>query len=263
MVMCTLNIVSLSNRSLKLEGAESRATKTRSSDGFIRKLTTFKSTRTDLKFAFCRFDTTKYKRDLFAKTGVELPDVLLNSVSSRQAEHLAGRLAAKLAISSLGASVNSTIPIGENGEPIWPQGVVASISHTSNLAMCCASLATRQAFVGIDIENIISSEVASDISNVVLNLKERFIVDSTNLEFEIGVTLCFSAKESLFKALYKYVKNYFDFQDAEIIAIDEGSRLIQIALVTDLTDSLLAGSKYNCFYKISNGRLITCCLDAI
>ncbi|SUI55146.1 Uncharacterised protein [Serratia marcescens] len=55
------------------------------------------------------------------------------------------------------------------------------------------------------------------------------------LPFNELLTLTFSAKESLFKALYPQVRCYFDFLDARMVAVDTQRQTFVLALLKTLT----------------------------
>ena len=52
-----------------------------------------------------------------------------------------------------------------------------------------------------------------------------------------SISLTFSAKESLFKALYPLVLRHFYFQDAEVLDVDDSGRL-RLRLLPGKPDSL-------------------------
>ena len=69
---------------------------------------------------------------------------LSNAGRKRKAEHLAGRIAAAHALP------DHTVPgIGPSGEPLWPEGVSGSITHSGTQAMAVA-VRYPDALIGID-----------------------------------------------------------------------------------------------------------------
>ncbi|MBF4190154.1 4'-phosphopantetheinyl transferase superfamily protein, partial [Serratia ureilytica] len=64
------------------------------------------------------------------------------------------------------------------------------------------------------------------------------------LPFNELLTLTFSAKESLFKALYPQVRRYFDFLDARMVAVDAQRQTFELALLTTLTPHCCAGRRF-------------------
>ena len=141
---------------------------------------------------------------------------LARAATKRKAEHLAGRLAAAHALREYGIS---TVPgIGQNGAPQWPDGLAGSISHTSS---CALAVVSQNALTGIDGEVILSSEEAEDIKDGIINADEEVLLRCCSLPFALALTLVFSAKESLFKALYPVAKTMMGFDSACVTALDE------------------------------------------
>ncbi|WP_455427274.1 4'-phosphopantetheinyl transferase [Dryocola sp. LX212] len=147
---------------------------------------------------------------------------LSGAVTSRRAEHLAGRIAACEALSLQG--IKGFVPgIGLHRAPCWPPGFTGSITHAGNVALATV-IQERQGElcgVGIDTEVIMNAYDAQNIAEGVASPAERELLHVCSLPFPVALTLSFSAKESLFKALYRHVGRYFDFFAAEVIKINE------------------------------------------
>lgn len=107
----------------------------------------------------------------------------------------------------------------EDRSPIWPKGFIGSISHSKNLVAVALSQDSKH--LGIDLENIgrMKNEVFNKIS---IEEDLKFV---NGLSEEELMTLIFSAKEALYKALYPEVKKFFGFEYAYLknINIDQNS----------------------------------------
>jgi len=129
----------------------------------------------------------------------------------RKADHLAGRIAAFHALN------RQAIPgIGSSGEPLWPAGVSGSISHSGNQAV---AICQENSLVGIDCEAIIDEIEAREIQDGVIDAQEAQLLVASHLPFDLAFTLAFSAKESLFKALFPQVQAWMGFDCARITAL--------------------------------------------
>jgi enterobactin synthetase component D / holo-[acyl-carrier protein] synthase len=125
----------------------------------------------------------------------------------RRNEYYSGRHYGRLGLTNIGAYAYD-IPNSGNGAPIWPKGIVGSITHTRK--NCIVGLATMQSFsaVGIDLEvaGAVLREVYADIMSV------------TEIEFvgndRLLPTVVFSAKESFFK--FCQSEHYIDFLAVEV-----------------------------------------------
>ncbi|MCU6386102.1 enterobactin synthase subunit EntD [Enterobacter quasiroggenkampii] len=143
---------------------------------------------------------------------------LSNAGRKRKAEHLAGRIAAAHALP------DHTVPgIGPSGEPLWPEDVSGSITHCGMQAMAVA-VRHPDALVGIDCEAILPDREAREIKAGVIDAEEESVLIQSGYPFHLALTLAFSAKESLFKALFPYVKTFMGFDTARVKSIEE-SRL--------------------------------------
>ena len=147
---------------------------------------------------------------------------LSNAGRKRKAEHLAGRIAAAHALP------DHTVPgIGPSGEPLWPEGVSGSITHSGTQAMAVV-VRHPDALVGIDCEAILPDQEARDIQDGIVDAQEAMCLTRSGYPFALALTLAFSAKESLFKALFSQVKTYMGFDCARIMTLDE--RTLTLAL---------------------------------
>ncbi len=128
---------------------------------------------------------------------------IAHAVVERQREFAGGRSAAAQAQRKLGLSPKPVL-MGQDRAPLWPQGLVGSISHCNGL--CLAAVARQEAIaaLGIDLER--DQPLAADLLPVVLRPEEAGLPSA----------LVFSAKEALFKALYPIVQSYFDFSAASV-----------------------------------------------
>ncbi len=147
---------------------------------------------------------------------------LSHAVNKRKAEHLAGRIAANQALKFHG--IKDYIPgIGLHREPCWPPGFTGSITHSGNVAL--ATVVTdnplQRTGIGIDYADIIAPHVAEEIYGGIIDCAEKELISASPFSFNYALTLVFSAKESLFKALFRHVGRYFDFSAASLNEIDD------------------------------------------
>ncbi len=167
----------------------------------------------------CDFSIENYYPALYQQCNIDYPDTIKKSVTIRQAEFLAGRYIASVALENLGIPV-ANIAIGKNREPIWPSAVVASLSHNRHSALCLAAHSKSCHAVGVDIERIITAERINDIQKVFCSAEEEALLRQSGLSYLTAMTLLFSAKESLFKAIYPSIQRIIDFDTACITEIN-------------------------------------------
>jgi 4'-phosphopantetheinyl transferase EntD len=149
---------------------------------------------------------------------------LARAVPRRRREFAAGRHCAKKALGRLGLH-NVVLPIGSDRAPMWPTGVVGTISHTDTA--CLAAVAWKSAVrsVGADIEP--DEPLEPELYRLILTGREQ-----TWLKTQPATTrgrlarLIFSAKESFYKLQYPLTGRFLEFQDVEISLRVNSSRFV-------------------------------------
>lgn len=167
-----------------------------------------------------QFDPTLLQAEDFQRCGI----APVNGVAKRQGEYLAGRLCAREALRLLHGEAG--VPTrGEDGAPQWPPGVVGSITHGAGLAAALVAHAHDWQGLGLDVEKQLSATRAARLAGEILTPAELEGANGLPAEaFARLVTLTFSLKESLFKALYPIVRQRFYFHDAELLNWSEDGR---------------------------------------
>lgn len=128
------------------------------------------------------------------------------AVPKRRLEFARGRSAARRALADLGWPA-VPIPVGPDREPMWPRGVVGSITHCEGLVAAVVARDSCLATVGLDAEP--AEGLPADVRPLVLR-------DSEWSTDPVTEKLVFSAKEAIYKALFPIVRVWIDFQDVEI-----------------------------------------------
>ncbi len=173
---------------------------------------------------------------------------LANAGRKRKAEHLAGRIAAAHALP------DHTVPgIGPSGEPLWPEGISGSITHSGTQAMAVV-VRHPDARVGIDCEAILPDREAREIQDGIIDAQEAMCLTRSGYPFALALTLTFSAKESLFKALFPQVKTFMDFDCARITRLDE--RTLTLALTRPQAE-FKENTLFTVHWLLNNDRVIT------
>lgn len=177
------------------------------------------------------YDNRQMDEEFFLNQGIELSAHLLQAVSKRRIDYLAGRLCARQALSKLGLNEQGSIAAGSNRIPQWPEGYLGAITHTKGYAAAIVGLRSHWLGLGIDAEVIVGESKPSLIRHVCRSGEYERLLQGSTKNDDFLFTLIFSAKESLFKALYPVVQNYFGFQAAQLIDLDlnTGNFVIQLA----------------------------------
>ena len=201
------------------------------------------------------FELASLQPDQFLDEGLELPLSLRYAVKKRQIEFLCGRLCAKLCMEDLGYSQPPTILIGEDRAPVWPSDLIGSISHTDRLATALVGQAKSIECLGIDVERIIAEATPQMIKHICCDGDELDeVAESQKITREKALTLIFSSKESLYKAVYPKLQRFYGFQAARVRPVEEGR--LEIVLVTDLSDAFLQGKSWDLHCRTPSADLV-------
>lgn len=170
-----------------------------------------------LYLARCHFDPAQLLDDAFSQARISEPERLRRAVAKRRCEYLAGRVCATAAGKALtGDTLTPTL--GEDRAPCWPSPLVGAITHSHGQAAALVGDRGRWQGLGLDHEVWLAPERAARLSGEILTEQEKPALDGLD---ETGraerITLTFSVKESLFKALYPLTGRRFYFQDAELV----------------------------------------------
>ncbi|HEY2595923.1 MAG TPA: 4'-phosphopantetheinyl transferase superfamily protein [Chloroflexota bacterium] len=123
-----------------------------------------------------------------------------------------GRAAARDALRELGIE-DVGIGRGEGGEPVWPTGVVGAISHSPDVAVAVVGRLTDYAGLGIDVEEPTRGPTPR-AARLVCRPAEMAWADPESGTKRL--TMLFSAKEAVFKALFPIERVWLGFADAEL-----------------------------------------------
>ena len=226
------------------------------SDGFISLQSTSFAKRFSVHFCCCHYSQAGFHPNLYERFEIERPTDIKHSVRSRQAEYLAGRYAAKRALAKLGLE-NAQVKKSAHRAPLWPNGTLGSISHTDEIAICVVSQLRNNLALGVDIEPLMTSDTAKDTAQVVMSDKEREYFAAMGIPQNEATTLAFSAKESLFKAIYRFIPEYLDFNTSELVFLDTRSRRFQITLLPAFNDKVPGNGVFHGAYFKYRGHLTT------
>lgn len=140
---------------------------------------------------------------------------IAGAVRERQREFSTVRWCARQAMSRLGVVYADLVP-GSDRAPLWPGGVIGSMTHCNSYR--AAAVARRGSICSLGIDAEPNQLVPSDVLEMVALPEERLMFEKLNaMEDRVAWDrLVFSAKESVFKALYPIFGLWIDFLDCRI-----------------------------------------------
>jgi 4'-phosphopantetheinyl transferase EntD len=138
------------------------------------------------------------------------------AVPKRAREFAAGRLCARRALAEFGI-VDFAIEVADDRQPIWPDAVVGSITHTAGF--CAAVVAERRLVAALGLDSEAVGEVKGDIwPSICVPHELAWVRALPALQQPAAMTLIFSAKEAFYKCQYSLVRERLDFQDVRVEA---------------------------------------------
>lgn len=172
---------------------------------------------------------------------IALPERLRHAVRKRHIEYLAGRWCAREAMRvGRGYQSHAVIATGEEREPLWPDGVVGSITHTQGFVSAAIADARVMRSLGVDSEETFTVERARRLAGHLARPGELEALARTGLDEGVIAAAVFSVKESVYKCLHPLVKTFFGFQAAEVVEISpEGA--VRVRLTETLTREFREG----------------------
>jgi 4'-phosphopantetheinyl transferase EntD len=141
--------------------------------------------------------------------------LVARAVEKRRRELTTGRHCARQALARLGIAPGPILS-GPAGEPLWPAGIVGSITHCAGFRAAAVARSTEMATVGIDAEP--HEPLPEGVLEVVALPAERIRLDrlaghDPTVRWD---RVLFCAKEAVYKAWYPHAQRMLDFDEAHI-----------------------------------------------
>ncbi len=175
-----------------------------------------------------------------------------NAVPKRREEFAAGRACAHAALRQLGFE-HVAVPRASDRSPVWPDGIVGSISHCDGF---CGAVVARQRDVwglGFDVES--KGRLGRESHDLICSPREKSALGAATEACD-PVEILFSAKESFYKAYYPTTKFYLDFLDVDL-AIDFSNESFEATLLRADAPSLFGQRVVPGRFALSEDRVFT------
>lgn len=201
------------------------------------------------------FNQAALTPEFLADCAIDLP----KATSKRQAEFLAARLCARKALRIQTGLASLPSQQDNSRIPLWPAHSCGSMSHSHSLAAAVVGDSRSWLGFGLDIERPLKLERAQRLAKNILTADEYStyaLLNST--QQAMYLTVVFSFKESLFKALNPLTGVYFSFQDAQILDLSTAaSGHVCLRLCKDLSVGWPAGSELQGQFSQLHGSILT------
>jgi 4'-phosphopantetheinyl transferase EntD len=147
----------------------------------------------------------------------------------RAAQSVCGRQLARNILAQLNAPQTS-VGKGLKGEPLWPENFFGSFSHSAadeKHSYVLVLISQGYGIAGVDIECAHPEERFQKVARSVFDETEHNLLEKQL--GALGLAVGFSAKESIFKALYPLTKKWFWFPEAKILSLSETFLEIEVS----------------------------------
>ncbi|MFC8850472.1 MULTISPECIES: 4'-phosphopantetheinyl transferase [unclassified Micromonospora] len=181
--------------------------------------------------------------------------LVANAVDKRRREFTTVRHCARRALGELGIA---GVPIvsGARGAPVWPAGVVGSMTHCEGYRAAVLGRATAFATLGVDAEP--HAPLPDGVLDAIALPAERartaaLVAAHPRVCWD---RLLFSAKESVYKAWFPLTGRWLDFAEADIV-VDTGGTFVAHLLVPG---PVLGGAPVTAFrgrFLVDRGLVLT------
>lgn len=141
--------------------------------------------------------------------------LIAGAVETRRREFATARWCAHRALAELG---QPAVPVlrGQHREPLWPDGIVGSVTHCAGYRAAAVAPASDVTAVGIDAEP--NDELPPQVLEMVTVEEEREMLgrlSKPGSDVAWG-RLLFSAKEAVFKAWFPLEGSWLDFRQCSV-----------------------------------------------
>jgi 4'-phosphopantetheinyl transferase EntD len=182
--------------------------------------------------------------------------VVAHAVEKRRREFTTARACAREALALIGRPPEA-IPTGERGQPLWPAGIVGSITHCDGYRACALARAGDLVTVGVDAE---PNQPLPDglLGDIALPEEREWLRDLGHKAPETHWDrLLFSIKESIYKAWFPLAERWLGFEDAIVtIDLEQGSFAARLLVSGPLLDGRELGG-FRGRWLVTDGLVLT------
>lgn len=180
-------------------------------------------------------------------------ELLKGASPKRLYEFTAGRLCAREALRRLGIPAQPIL-IGPKREPLWPTGVVGSLTHCDGL--CAAAVCRTDKYIGLGIDIETAGPLDKDMVELVCGPGEGWLQAMPEETRHIWARVVFSAKESVYKCLFPLTRVFLEFLDISI-RLNAGAGRFHARLSGPPPQPVSGIPSFEGCFAITRGRIFT------
>jgi 4'-phosphopantetheinyl transferase EntD len=181
-------------------------------------------------------------------------EMVRKAVPRRAREFAAGRRVARALLARLGAGGGALLG-NPDRSPSWPAGVVGSITHAADLCAVVVSRSAAVAGLGVDVEP--DEPLEPELWPRICTPREReHLLEGDTESSGRRARLVFSAKESVYKCVYRHARRVLGFQEVEI-EVDFARHRFAVSFDDDVRARLPAGAILAGTFALRGQRILT------
>ncbi|HWV14491.1 MAG TPA: 4'-phosphopantetheinyl transferase superfamily protein [Cellvibrio sp.] len=139
--------------------------------------------------------------------------LVARAVPGRRAEFFSGRYYARQLLRQLGRA-DTVILRGEKGDPLWPEGILGSISH--DLGQIVVAVMEEVSYSGLGIDLVVDPARIEPSLQALIATPADLEILGRHCPGYASLALAFSFKEAVVKAISPLIDCYLDFMDIEL-----------------------------------------------
>lgn len=177
--------------------------------------------------------------------------LIAQAVPKRRLEFAQGRACARRVLAELGIAPRPLLA-GEMREPLWPSGVVGSITH--DRVLCAAVVARAGAFAGLGIDVEPDEPLEPKVAARIWSAEEEAAAHANGaVPLESAAKLAFSAKEAVYKCQFALTQTFIGF-GAVTLRLGDGTF---DAVLTESVGPLPLGYRFTGSWRRAAGEIVT------
>jgi 4'-phosphopantetheinyl transferase EntD len=148
------------------------------------------------------------------------------AVDPRRAEFARGPSPPRQAMALLGVPAAPILATPERA-PMWPAGLVGSISHASEY--CCAAMGWAEDWAGVGVDVEVLQPIDCELERNILSPAERSALERLDGRIPWACVV-FSIKEAMYKLWNPLMECWLDFHDA-LVRLDPDARRFEVSVI--------------------------------
>ena len=160
-----------------------------------------------------------------------------------------GRYCARMALAHVGRQ-HEAISVGASREPVWPDGIIGSISHCDGTSAAAVCAGDDLLGIGIDMETLQVLEPV--VLDQICGPEEVQWMANHHTDRQFS-SVVFCIKEAIYKSVWPNLRRFVEFREVSVIPELGENTFVAKSASRSLSHDLIA--RVSGFWAISSGRI--------